>query len=98
MVRAHPEWLGDLPHAVEVRSHMTFSFYPHATRHGLRIVLAVAAVFAVVLNVYRRPEQIVRLLAVIAAGVAVMNIDNGFGAAFLAFKILATLGRLTVTP
>ncbi|HNU90547.1 MAG TPA: nickel pincer cofactor biosynthesis protein LarB [Spirochaetota bacterium] len=31
-------------------------------------------------------------------GVAVMNIDNGFGAAFLAFKILATLGRLTVTP
>ncbi|HNY76784.1 MAG: O-antigen ligase family protein [Sedimentisphaerales bacterium] len=69
------ELLGDLPHAGEVLSHMTFSFYPHATRHGLRIVLAVAAVFAVVLNVYRRPEQIVRLLAVIAAvgaGIAVL--------------------------
>jgi hypothetical protein len=30
-------------------------------------------------------------------GVAVMNIDNGFGAASLAFKILNTLDRLTIT-
>jgi hypothetical protein len=27
-------------------------------------------------------------------GVAVMNIDNGFGAAFLAFRILSTLKRI----
>ncbi|HSV97172.1 MAG TPA: nickel pincer cofactor biosynthesis protein LarB [Spirochaetota bacterium] len=31
-------------------------------------------------------------------GVAVMNIDNGFGAAFLAFKTLKTLERLAQTP
>lgn len=31
-------------------------------------------------------------------GVAVMNIDNGFGAAFLAFKILKTLEKLAQTP
>ena len=30
-------------------------------------------------------------------GVAVMNIDNGFGAASLAFKIINTLDRLTIT-
>ncbi len=31
-------------------------------------------------------------------GVAVMNIDNGFGAAFLAFKTLKTLEKLAQTP
>ncbi len=31
-------------------------------------------------------------------GVAVVNIDNGFGAAFLAFKILTTLKRPVETP
>ena len=77
------ELLGDLDHAGEVLSSMTVSFYPHATRHGLRLVLAIAAVFAVVLNVYRRPEQIVRLLvavAAIGAGVAVLAVaQNLFG-------------------
>lgn len=58
--------LGDLPNAHEVLSSMTLSFYPHATRHDLRLVLAVAAVFGVVINVYRRPERVKRLLAAIA--------------------------------
>lgn len=71
------ELLGDLTYASEALSHMTVSFYPHATRHGLRLVLATAAVFVVVLNVYRRPDQIMRLLITITAvgaGVAVLAI------------------------
>jgi tetratricopeptide (TPR) repeat protein len=58
--------LGDLPNANDVLASMTISFYPHATKHDLRIILAVAAVFIVVVNVFRRPEQIKRLLAAIA--------------------------------
>ncbi|NQT03860.1 MAG: hypothetical protein HQ580_17675, partial [Planctomycetes bacterium] len=45
---------------------MTVSFYTNATRHDLRLVLAVAAVFVVVLNVFRRPDQIKRILMAIA--------------------------------
>jgi O-antigen ligase len=45
---------------------MTLSFYPNATKQNLRLVLCVAAVFFVVLSVYRRPDQIKRLLAGIA--------------------------------
>ncbi len=61
------ELLGDLPNAGIRLDKMTLSFYPHATRHDLRLMLAVAGVFVVVLNVFRRPEQIKRLLMVIAA-------------------------------
>lgn len=61
------ELLGDLPGAERVLSNMTVSFYPYATRHDLRLVLALGVVFVVVLNVYRRPDQIMRLLGVIAA-------------------------------
>jgi len=60
------ELLGDLPNADTALSSMTVSFYPQATRHDLRLVLAVTAVFIVVLNVYRRSERIKRLLAAIA--------------------------------
>ena len=45
---------------------MTLSFYPNATKHNLRLILAIAAVFLVVVNVYRRTEQIKRLLGAIA--------------------------------
>ena len=58
--------LGDLPGAENVLRSMTLSFYPCATRHDLRILLAVGAVFFVTVNVYRRPDQIKRLLAAIA--------------------------------
>jgi hypothetical protein len=58
--------LRDLPNAQEVLSAMPLSLYPHATCHDLRLVVAVAAVFVVVVNVYRRPDQIQRLLAAIA--------------------------------
>jgi len=60
------ELLGDLPNAAALLRYMTLSFYPNATRHDLRLVLAVAAVFFVTVNVYRRPEQIKRLLTAVA--------------------------------
>ena len=69
------ELLGDLPNSSEVLSSMTLSFYANATKHDLRLVLAVAAVFVVVLNVFRRPEQVKRLLmamAVIGGGIALI--------------------------
>jgi tetratricopeptide (TPR) repeat protein len=64
--RLKTELLGDLPNAGAVLKLMTFSFYPNATKHDLRLVLAVAGVFVVVLNVFRRPDQIKRLLTAIA--------------------------------
>ncbi len=71
------ELLGDLPNASSLLGSMTLSFYANATKHDLRLVLAVAAVFVVVLNVFRRPEQIKRLLtamAVIGGGIALIAI------------------------
>ena len=41
------ELLGDLSNSGEVLSSMTLSFYANATKHDLRLVLAVAAVFVV---------------------------------------------------
>ncbi len=60
------ELLGDLPNSEILLKYMTLSFYPNATKHDLRLVLSVAAVFFVVVNIYRRPVQIKRLLAAIA--------------------------------
>jgi len=60
------ELLGDLPNSSELLKSMTLSFYSNATKHDLRLVLAIAAVFFVVVNVYRRTERIKRLLAAIA--------------------------------
>lgn len=56
------ELLGDLPNADMLLKSMTLSFYTHATKHDLRLVLAVTAIFLVVFNVFRRPDQIKRLL------------------------------------
>jgi len=60
------ELLNDLPNSENLLETMTLSFYPQATKHNLRLVLAVAAVFFVVVNIYRRENQIKRLLASIA--------------------------------
>ncbi len=77
------ELLGDLPNADQVLEQMTLSFYPRATEHNLRLVLSIAAVFVVVLNVFRRPEQIKRLLlAITVIGGVVATIalaQNVFG-------------------
>ena len=64
-VALRTELLGDLPDADTLLKSMSLSFYPNATKHDLRLVLAVAAVFVVVLNVLRRPDQIKRLLMAI---------------------------------
>lgn len=59
------ELLGDLPDCDTLLGSMTLSFYPNATKHDIRLVFAVVTVFFVVLNVYRRPDQIKRLLAAV---------------------------------
>jgi len=78
-VATKKELLGDLPNSGELLKSMTFSFYPNATKHNLRLVLAVAAVFVVVLNVFRRRDSIKRLLgaiAVIGGGVALLALSQ----------------------
>ncbi len=66
------ELLSDLDSVAAPLKHVAISFYPYATRHDLRLVLSVAAVFAVVVNVFRRPARITRLLvAVVVIGAAV---------------------------
>jgi tetratricopeptide (TPR) repeat protein len=59
------ELLGNVPGAEEALSSMSLSFYPLATKHNVRLILAVAAVFVVVMNIYRQPGRIKRLLAAI---------------------------------
>lgn len=72
------ELLGDLPNADTLLKSMTLSFYPNATKHDLRLVLAVTGIFVVVLNIYRRPDQIKRLLlAITLIGGAVALITLG---------------------
>ena len=60
------ELLADLPEPENAPAALTLSFYPRATKHDLRLVLAVAAVFIVVVNVYRQPPRIKRLLTAVA--------------------------------
>jgi len=75
--------LSDLPNSGSLLKFMALSFYPQATKQNLRLVLGVAAVFFVVVNVYRREEQIKRLLAAIAViggSIAVLALaQNLFG-------------------
>ncbi|MFC1739095.1 hypothetical protein ACFL1G_08615, partial [Planctomycetota bacterium] len=59
------ELLGGLTNQEHSLDSMTLSFYPNATKHDLKLVLSIVAVFFVVLNVFRRPEQIKRLLVAI---------------------------------
>ncbi len=69
------ELLGDLPDSERLLSSMTLSLNPHATRHDLRLAMAMATVFVVVVNLYREPGRIKRLLTAIAAiggGVALL--------------------------
>ncbi len=65
-VNLRTELLGDLPKAEKLLKSMPISLYPNGTKHDLRIVISAAAVFFVVLNIFRRPSQIKRLLMIIA--------------------------------
>ncbi|MBN1763792.1 MAG: O-antigen ligase family protein [Sedimentisphaerales bacterium] len=58
-----------LPYATGESREMTLSFYPLATRTQMRLILVTSSVFIVIVNVYRRTEQIRRLLgAVVVMG------------------------------
>src|SRR3954454_762709 len=57
--------LADVPGMTNVAREFTLSFYSAATRHDLRVVLVAVALFATVVEVYRRPEQVRRLLVAI---------------------------------
>lgn len=65
-VTLRTELLGDLPGAETLLESMPISLYSNGTKHDLRLVLAVTAVFVIVLNVFRRSDQIKRLLTAIA--------------------------------
>lgn len=56
--------LSDLP--ATPNHSLTLSFYPHASFHGLRLALVATVLFTVVINVFRRTDQIRDLLAWIA--------------------------------
>ncbi len=77
------ELLADIPNSDTLLKSMTLSFYPYATKQNIRLVSAIVAVFIVVLNVFRRPDQIKRLLmaiAVIGGTIAVITLaQNLFG-------------------
>jgi tetratricopeptide (TPR) repeat protein len=60
------ELLGGLADAGGSWESMTLTFYPHATIHDLRLMLAAVGVFVVVFNVFRDPPQITWLLKAIA--------------------------------
>jgi O-antigen ligase/tetratricopeptide (TPR) repeat protein len=64
--------LADLPNSAAALSHQTITFYSWATIHQLILLVAVAAVFVLVIDVYRDSRRIARLLATIAlVGLAV---------------------------
>lgn len=65
-VTLRTELLGDLPDAETLLESMPISLYSNGTKHDLRLVLTVTAVFVVVLNIFRRSDQIKRLLMAIA--------------------------------
>lgn len=75
--------LGDLPNAPAILRSITLTFYPQATWLDLRKSLAVATVFVVVVNVYRRSFQIKRLLltiSIVGTAVALLALwQNVFG-------------------
>ncbi len=69
------ELLGELNGPEGLPSAMTISFYGHATKHDLRLVLAIAAIFVVVLNTMRRSDQITRLLTAVTVIGALVAIE-----------------------
>lgn len=77
-VATKQELLGDLPNSSELLRSMTLSFYPNATKHDLRMVLAITAVFFVIVNVYHRTDQVKRLLtAIVVIGALVTVLALG---------------------
>lgn len=64
--------MADIPNVGQLLNKLTITFNLWSTLRGLRLVLAMSVVFTVVMNLYRTPAQIKRLLATVAiAGVIV---------------------------
>ncbi len=90
------ELLRDLPNVGEFLSSLPLSFYPRATNHDLRLVLAVAVVFLAVVNVYREPAAIKRLLralAVIGGGMAVLALAQDVVGNGKIYWVVPTYGK-----
>jgi hypothetical protein len=74
-VRLKAELLADLPNVAAVLHRTTISFYSLATVGQVVMVAALAALFAVVLDVFREPARIRRLLlAIVVVGLAVAGL------------------------
>jgi O-antigen ligase len=58
--------LSDLPNAAERLRHLRFNFYQEGAWRDLRIIVTATCVFVVVINVFRRTEQMTRLMWVVA--------------------------------
>lgn len=87
------ELLGDVPNAQDVLSWQSLSLYPQSTAHDLRMLLAVVAVFVVVLNVHRRTQQVKRLLlgiALIGATVALLGLWQFLSGATAVYGTVST--------
>ncbi len=67
--------MADIPNVGELLSRLTISFNTWTTLRGLRLMMAVSVLFAVVVNIYQTPSQIKRLLGTVAmAGLVVTSI------------------------
>lgn len=65
-VTLRQELLGDIPGPNTLLRKASLSFYPNATRHDLRLILSIAAVFVVAVNFLRHPSRMKRILMAIA--------------------------------
>ncbi len=75
-VELRTELLHDLPNLAAALRRVPISFYVHRTVEQVVLVAAVAVVFAVVLDVFRDPARIRRLLtAVVAVGLGVAGLS-----------------------
>ena len=81
------ELLGDLPGADALLKTAPLSFYTNATRHDLRLILSIAAVFVVTVNYFRSPDRIKRLLMTMA-------LIGGAVAAFTLVQFLFRNGKI----
>ena len=58
--------LSDIPNVKELLGKLTISYNVWNTNRSLRLILAMSVVFAVVVNTYRTPAQVKRLIATVA--------------------------------
>jgi len=96
--RLRADLTADLAGTPSLSAGDTLSFYPYATRHDLRIILLAAGIFFVVLEVYRTPRQIRRLLATIAgigAASAVLALLQDFAGNEKIYWVIPTAYRAT---